>query len=577
MIDLEINDADDLDIALEQRADFITNDELKRDTATSDFFEEIIESLIKKQTTLIVGPRGCGKTHMMRYTALACKDDVKKPLAIYVSFNRYYRLEPMLVSKANAITLFHGWVLARIILAAHEAISDMERFTNEEIERCFNYINISELEKLVGRLEKNIPLTSQEQELANELTIYNTKNILDALTHLSERARCILLMDDAALTLTPEYMGEFFDIFRTLKTPKISPKASVYPGTTEYGARFHPTQEGSFHSVWLSVEDSFYSETMSAIASRRIQNYDEIPEDVREYLKFAAFGIPRAFLFMLKEYQMGRFKTLQQGLNGIVQTHVAARLEEFRSISLKSPKLKTLIDKGDLLFTRIVTALKEFNDNQLEKGNKQLRVGISGIDENPHIERMFNLLIEAGLLYEVPEKVSHGQDRNYHRYIPHIAALLNQRAFSGKERGLSPRTIVDNLNQKSGKQPLRRVISSLLSKDELASLKFDLPPCSSCGTERVQQSQKFCHNCGSELIDRSTFETCISLPLHEVPGLTKWQTEKIKKELTKFKTIGDFLSAQDPGAELRRLHRIGQARAEKIIKVITGFVDDFLQ
>uniref|UniRef100_A0A7C4XN63 Zinc ribbon domain-containing protein n=1 Tax=candidate division WWE3 bacterium TaxID=2053526 RepID=A0A7C4XN63_UNCKA len=514
---------------------------------------------------------------MMRYAAILCRDDSKKPFAIYVSFNRYYRLEPMLVSRANAITLFHSWVLARIILAAYETIADTNEFNQDDICRWLNYLNIKELEKLVGRLEKNLPLTTQEQDLANELTIYNTKNIIDNLLKISCRPRCILLLDDAALTLTPEYMGEFFDIFRTLKTAKISPKASVYPGTTEYGARFHPTQEGGFHSVWLSVEDSSYSDTMSTIASRRIENYTEIAEDVKEYLKFAAFGIPRAFLFMLKEYQMGGFKTPQQGLNRIIQAHIEARLEEFRSISLKSPKLRTLIEQGETLFSRIVIALKEFNDTQLEKGVKQLRVGISGIDEKPHVERMFNLLIEAGLLYEVPEKVSHGADRNYNRYVPHIAALLNQRAFSANERGWSPRIIVDKLNLKSGKQPLRRAISSLLNKDELDSLKFDLPPCSSCGTERVQQSQKFCHNCGSELIDSSTFESCISLPLHEVPGLTKWQTEKIKKELTKFKTIGDFLSTQDPGAELRRLHRIGQARAEKIINVITGFVDDFLQ
>lgn len=577
MNDLNVTEVDDLDIALEQRADYITNDELRRETATSDFFDGIIAALIKKQTTLLVGPRGCGKTHIMRYAALLCRDEPSKPLAIYVSFNRYYRLEPMLVSRANAINLFHSWVLARIILSAYEAIVETNAHDKDDVYASLNYINPTDLEKLIGRLEKNLPLTNYEQELANELTIHNTKNIIDNLIKTSGRSRCVLLLDDAALTLTPEYMGEFFEIFRTLKTTRISPKASVYPGTTEYGARFHPTQEGGFHSVWLSVEDPFYGETMSAIASRRIHNYADIADDVKAYLQFAAFGIPRAFLFMLKEYQMGGFKTQQQGLNRITQAHIEARLEEFRSISFKAPKLKTLVEQGEVLFTRILIELKEFNDIQLEKGVKQLRIGISGVKENAHVERMFNLLIEAGLLYEVPEKVSHGPDRSYNRYLPHIAALFNHRAFTANERGWSPRNIVEKLNFKSGKQPLRRAVSSLLNKDELNSLKFDLPPCSSCGTERVQQSQKFCHNCGSELIDSSTFENCISLPLHEVPGLTKWQTEKIKKELTKFKTIGDFLSAQDPGTELRRLSHIGKARAEKIIKVITGFVDDFLQ
>lgn len=571
-------DTDELEITLEQRADFIENEELKNDTATSDFFDKVINTLLKKQTTLIVGPRGCGKTHMMRYAAILCHDEPKNPFAVYVSFNRYYRLEPMLVSKANAITLFHSWVLARIILAALESIrSFVFDLSDELIAESLGYLDPSDLERLIGRLERSLSLTESEQDLVSELTIYKTKQILENFISLSGRTRCILLLDDAALTLTPEYMGEFFDIFRTLKSPIISPKASVYPGTTEYGARFHPTQEGGLHSVWLSVEDASYSETMSAIAFHRIPKYENIPDEVREYLKFAAFGIPRAFLYMLQEYQMGGFKTPQQGLNRIVQAHVDARLEEFRSIALKSPKLATLVKQGGELFNQIVIALKKFNDAQLEKGMKQLRIGVSDVDDKPHVERMFNLLIEAGLLYEVPEKVSHGQDRSYTRYIPHIAAMFNQRAFSANERGWSPRAIIDKLSYRSGKQPLRRSIASLLSKEELASLRFNLPPCGSCGADRVSQTQKFCHNCGSELIDRSTFEKCISLPLHEVPGLTKWQTEKIKNELKKFRTIGDFLSSQDPSAELRKVHRIGQARAEKIIRVVTGFVDDFLQ
>lgn len=75
-METEINEKE-IDIALEQRADYITSKELKDGTATSDFFDEIISTLLKKQTTLIVGPRGCGKTHMMRYASILCKDDVK--------------------------------------------------------------------------------------------------------------------------------------------------------------------------------------------------------------------------------------------------------------------------------------------------------------------------------------------------------------------------------------------------------------------------------------------------------------------------------------------------------------------
>src|SRR6185369_16579153 len=95
-----------LEKALEQRADYIPYEELRSGTATGDFFDKIHIALTERGTRLIVGPRGCGKTHMMRYTWVTCRDDKFAPFCVYVSFNRYYRLEPLLKSRANAIDLF---------------------------------------------------------------------------------------------------------------------------------------------------------------------------------------------------------------------------------------------------------------------------------------------------------------------------------------------------------------------------------------------------------------------------------------------------------------------------------------
>ena len=576
-MDNEINERE-IDIALEQRADYITSKELKDGTATSDFFDEIIATLLKKQTTLIVGPRGCGKTHMMRYASILCRDDNRKPLAIYVSFNRYYRLEPMLISRANAINLFHTWVLARILVATHEAINEQEEdFSADELHEALEYLDLTELQNLIAKLERSLPLTQDELDLANSITLHITKKVIDNHVQLAERARAVLLLDDAALTLTPEYMAEFFEIFRSIKTPHISPKASVYPGTTEYGARFHPTQEGGFEPVWLSVSNPLYLETMTSIAEHRITDFADIPEDIREYLAYAAFGIPRAYLHMLMEFQKKKFSTVQQGLNRIVQSHAEARIEEFSTLAIKAPKLRTIIEKGNILFSKLVLLLKEANDKLAAQGTKQLLIGITGIKEQPMIERMFNLLVEAGLLYPLIEKVSHGEDRKYDRFTPHIAALLHERAFSAKARGWSARIVVDKINLKASRQPLRRSVSSLFSAEDISSLRFDLPACSTCGKERIAATQKYCHHCGSELLDSSTFETCMSLPLHEVPGLTKWTAARLKQDLPRFRTIGDLLSVQDPGTELRKIHRVGQARAEKIIKLVTSFVDEFLQ
>lgn len=565
-----------LEKVIEQRADFIPYDDLKNETSESDYFNKIIHSLIGRKTVLIVGPRGCGKTHMMRYTSLLCKEDTSKPYAIYVSFNKYYRLEPLLTSKIDAIELFHSWMLAQILVSATNSLMDLG-IEEKTILMTLDDINLVLLNSLITQLEKGAALTEEEQSNARKLSVSNIKIILEKLRDLSGRKRTVLLFDDAALTLTPDYMKEFFDVFKNLKSISVTPKASVYPGTTEYGARFHPTQEGEILPVWLSVEDVSYIESMEKIASKRISNFSDIPKDVNEYIKLASFGIPRAYLNMLQEYQTEGFKTVQQGLNRLIQQNIENRITEFKSISFKSPKLKNIIEVGEVVFDKICQDLKSANNETLAKQNKQIKIGISNIDKYPFVERMFNLLVEAGLLYEVPENVSHGDMRDYIRYIPHFSALLNKKIFSENERGFSVKKIIENINLPSSKHPLRRSVSTLIKKDVLSSLTFNLPKCTACGKDRINSTQKFCHNCGAELISASTFEQCMALPLHDVPGLTSWQINKIKNEIPKFKNIGDFLSSQDPSKELRKAQRIGVVRAEKIISLVLGYVDEFLQ
>jgi hypothetical protein len=434
--------------------------------------------------------------------------------------------------------------------------------------------DLSALKVLISKLERSQTLNSNEELLVSELSIDRVGEAITRAAEVCGRKRSILLLDDAALTLTPEYLIEFFDIVRAIKTPYISPKASVYPGTTEYGPRFHATQEGDLVPLWLSVEDGSYSTVMGAIAQLRFEGFNKIPTEVSEYLKYASFGIPRAYLRMLSEFDRGGFTTTQQGLNQIIQSHVSARLDEYKSLAVKAPKLATLISKGEAVFRYFVNELKAANRDSLSRREKQLIVGVTGMESSVMVARLFDLLVEAGLLFKHPH-VSHGPDRSYERYTPHLAALFEARAFS-VEKGSSPRQVVDAMRLRNSKHPLRRSVPSLQAVGEITDLKFDLPPCAKCATSRVTEGQRFCHNCGSELIDASTFSNCMALLLSDIPGLTQWQRERIKSELPQLKTIGDLLAHQDPGTELRKIHRVGQRRATRILEVVEGYVEEFL-
>jgi hypothetical protein len=222
------------------------------------------------------------------------------------------------------------------------------------------------------------------------------------------------------------------------------------------------------------------------------------------------------------------------------------------------------------------SALIEENKVSIPAGEKQLYVGVQEISaRNLYVERMFSLLIEAGLLYGVAS-VSHGKERVYERFIPHLGALLKDRAFSEGGRGFSPAKVVENIRLPNAKHPLRRSVSTLLGQDAISNLKLDLPPCQNCGSLRISDSAKHCSTCGAKLTDASAFASCMNIELVSIPDLTTWQKRKLSTEFTEVKTVGDFMALRDPGTELRRIHQVGKARAIQINQSIEAFVDEFL-
>jgi hypothetical protein len=548
--------------SLEERADHLPETELQTYTATSDFFNSIHKALISKGTKLIAGPRGSGKTHLMRFTYIKCKGDKKLPLCIYVSFNAYLRLEPFLKSKVDALDLFYTWVLARILQALGELINSLA--DDPDLTDMLVGFKAETLDYAISRLERGI---ASEIIMERDISISRVIDAINRTANHFSRKRSVILFDDAALTLTPEYMQELFEIIRSIKTATISPKASVYPGTTEYGPRFHVNHEAELISVWLPITSSSYSSVMDEIAMNRSHDIDSIPADVRNYIKYASFGMPRAFLVMLREFKHGDFRTTQQGLNRIIQAQNRQRESEYKSLALKVPKFQSLIEVGQSLINKMVIDLKSAN-HTLKQNKVQFIIGLVSA-ESPLEKRMLSLLVEAGLLYEETAAVSHGEQRNYKRYIPHTSILIEKKVFPES----SIKGIVDFLSRRPSKHPVRRSLATLLGT-EVDKLKLNIAPCTRCETPRLNDTQKFCHHCGSALIDESTFERCMKLNVHDVTHLTEWQKKKIKE--LKIEKIGDFLALQDPGTELRKLHRIGLKRATSIIGGIDYYVEEFL-
>ncbi|WP_242137410.1 ATP-binding protein [Sphingomonas sp. TREG-RG-20F-R18-01] len=559
------------ELDFEERADHLTDDQILTGTIVEDYLDDVSRALRRKGLVLIVGPRGCGKTHMMRYASLLCRDDATAPFATYVSFNRYLRLEPLLNSRSDAMLIFHAWVLALIILGVARSLEESDPSLAELFWRE-SPISGEELSEFVDRAERAVTPSEQDERVAAAISLSLVKDLVRAAVRLAGRTRAIILLDDAALTLTPEFLVEFFDIVRVLKSSDISPKASVYPGTTEYGPRFHADHEGRSIPVWLSVNDSRYGEIMQDIANQRLPDVTRVPVDVREALMYAAFGVPRAYLTLLREWiDSGANSTDQAIVTRLIREHRDARWAEYKSLALKLPKLSTIINTGGNLFNAMVEALRQANGTN-GGDHVQLQVAVLSSDFNAMTQRMLNLLVEAGLVREEGE-VSHGPDRKLRRLTPHVGALIADRAII-QGRGGGPRRIAQILRLPRDKHPVRRSIASLVGAAEVEALHYDLPSCQFCKTERLNDTQRFCHGCGKKLLDGSTYSRCMEIPVTEIPGLSRFSIESLHKR--KLLTVGSIVGLQDPGTELRKSWGVGERRSNKVLEQVNAFVDEFL-
>ena len=561
---MEIKDIDNREF--EERADFIDFNDLINWTVETSFFEKIQKKIIERGAKLIVGPRGTGKTHQFRHAYYTCKNDNSKPLPLYISFGKYYHLEPLLFKSANALNVFHTWILAKI---ANE-IFEISNNLNIDISVYFAELNIeiTEINDFIQNAEKNL-VNGSNDELISKLSIQRITSIIDELLRLSKRKRCILLLDDAALTLTPDYMVEFFDVFRSLKTQNISPKASVYPGTTQYGPRFHIGQDAEEVIAWLNVEDENYSLFMSEILNKRL-NITNINPEIIEIFKFASFGIPRAFITLLRAYIQTSSKTNQQRFNKVIENQKNLLEKEYLSLSLKLPQYKSIIRIGSEFFDKIISEILEAN--RLNPEEKKTHIGILQDDLVFKSSRMMKFLIEAGLLYEL-QSLSDGPDRIFNRYIPHYLFLINAKVFT-HTKGFNPKSIIESINKKTDKRPIRKQINTILNLTQIDNLKLDLPSCSKCGVTRMSEEQKFCHNCGNPLIGQSTFEATLKIKIKDLP-LPKWQIDAILKD-TNLKNIEDIYSSQNLAKDLKNAKGIGKVRTTNIDNVVKELLDEFL-
>jgi len=406
----------------------------------------------------------------------------------------------------------------------------------------------------------------------NTLSLSILKTLINGWAFEKGFQRSVLLFDDAAHAFSALQQREFFEIFRSLKSRTIAPKAAVYPGMTSYSPNFHIGHDAELIEAWYKPEEENYLETMKELLQKRLSSdkmslLDEKTELV-EYLALAAFGLPRSFLTMISQL-LGVEESPKKPSRNLARQAILRNCSFlrglFQSLSGKLPRYSHFVNMGRKLEMAIVRELKDYNKS---RDNEQKTV-LFGIVEpiESELSRILALLEYAGIV-RFMDSVTWNNHKSYRRYSVHSALLIEKNALHlGSNYPLS--TLITALTKHRLHDFKRTRGQRLLGKDFQEKCTLNLAPCQNCGVPRASEEAKFCVECGKQLSTVSVYEELLKASIDQLPLPEK----KIKtlEQQTSIKVVQDIFLDEE-NQEIMQVKGICPIWASRIWNAAEEFV-----
>lgn len=238
------------DIALQLQADNLPAETIET-LLVEGHWAPVLARLKTGENLLLEGCRGVGKTMLMRAAAARLASDHRrggKVLGVHTTFKRYLAtIPPPGPDQDQELGNFKAWVNARILAALKaqlDAVFGDQRLT-------VDFVDTVDWLRAVGALETTYRGQGVNSTLTGVLAAGLTETQFAALqgytltteTLLSVQQAfglelIVLLLDDAAHALDTRAQGAFFTLIKSLYSPGLAFKISVYPAVTRYGLDF---------------------------------------------------------------------------------------------------------------------------------------------------------------------------------------------------------------------------------------------------------------------------------------------------------------------------------------------------
>ncbi|PKZ21191.1 hypothetical protein [Corynebacterium amycolatum] len=345
------------------RTEDFQDDELVNCYVGTDTLEDIVDELCSASTILLRGSRGVGKSFLIRIAQERLRKslhdrDEESVLPVYISFARSGLMW-------NVEDKFIPWMLSKI-----------SRSIKNEVAK--NGLRVSDKSALYS-------LTGDDKKVVKAYELFGGKGVdidtilsapdVEDLKEFAERlckdcnlSRINLYIDEAAHAFMPPQQRQFFTLMRDLRSPFLSVKAAVYPGTTSYGDTFEPSHDASIIDVERNISADGYIDQMKEILIKQDVGLKPVVDRQREYFKvlaFASMGNPRILLKLFSNME----KWNSTSLNRVVKQYFRETLwADFMALADRYPGHSELIMWGrDFIERDVLPKLLARNEEKDDK------------------------------------------------------------------------------------------------------------------------------------------------------------------------------------------------------------------
>ena len=553
----------------------------------TDRERELVEKLKGPGAHLLEGPRGVGKSTLLKKAELELDESYNKSkiLAVYVNFKASLLVD----TGASEIgySPFLCWVTAKLLDSFYKKCRSLQVLTTDDIgERYQRLLGISEnatasdLEEIVRDLQSLSTATSEDKkkEIIEKLKMRGLNNfsnveaVADFVRQIANDKKLVrvnFIFDEAAHTFDEGQQETFFEFFKLLHGDIIAVKAAVYPGITSYGGNFEEGQDAiklSFSSIdenLKTARDQLRWHFRELLKKRLpAPDFGKLAEraEALDMLILLSNGNPRMFLQatskLISSKEISKRSALSAS-NNFVSTEL---INYHLGLKKRLPRFASHIDLGiELIKGHLIPELQKKNEGKGENPKIQT-VYFTIAALIPHkIHKAISLLEYSGFLYS-KSVVKIANRKQAKRYALHLGVAANDKIFHSSlsrdpDKAIKLLSIAD----------YREFYES---DDRFINIVNDHPDKQTCPNGHIRQAEgNFCPVCGAKFKIDPVIENLLSDSINNLL-LSEFLISKIIE--FRASTVRDVLNLTE--SRLQEAYRIGPKRARQIINAAEEYI-----